>query len=201
MALVEKTDINFRKDWPKAYYQTLDLFLRKDYLNQVMEDHKNSEDEERLRLYSFRYDLSGEIAVDRFVAAWTRMHMFVHPSYLQSNLKNAPSVILEESKKLGILDYPIDDYLKEEWRHFARTYIKTCHEGNTYKGRFLSFFKLSNEQLCLKIAEDIDYGTRAIPNIASLSENYAILREIMIEEYKKMIEDGEKFWNQYQASL
>ncbi len=187
--------------WLKEYYSSKDLFTRKELIEEAIKDNPSEELKEMYKLFEHRYNFSEKNTVDNFVAAWLTMRMYTNSSFFSANINKAEQEIYEESKRLCVLEHEINDILIKEWHNFGAFYIYTCLNSRTYGSRFLTYFRLKEEELALKIAEDIDYGTRAIPSIANLKEEYKILREIMIEEYKKEINNGEIYWQKYESTI
>lgn len=187
--------------WLKEYYASKDLFDRKEMLEKESKENHSEEIKKISEMFNKRFDFSNKNVIDNFVAAWMTMRMYANSSFFSANIKKAEEEITRESKRLCVLDNEIDEYLIKEWHNFASFYLHTCLNSRTYGARFLTYFRLKEDELALKIAEDIDYGTRAIPAIANLRDKYEKLREIMIEEYKKEIPDGEKHWKNYLATI
>lgn len=188
-------------NWHNEFYECTDLFYRKDIIEAQTKTNNTKDTKERMKVFEKRYDFSNTPAIDHFISAWLTLRMYNNPSFLSANIKKAKDEIKELSKKLCVIDNEVNDYLKDEWRNFARLYIHTCMNSRTYSARLLFFFKLKEEELAKKIAEDIDYGTRAIPSIAELSEYYLPLREIFIEEYIKMVPNGKMHWEKYKETI
>ena len=164
----------------------------------LAEAPQDEADAERKRLFDFRYDFKKEPPVDRFVQAWTGMRLYENTVFLMNNLKTAKTELRAFTNQLGITGSARDPYLFAEWDNFARFYITSCLTGKTYNSKFLTFFKMNADELAMKIAEDIDYGTRVIPNIAELDAAlFADLKEILLAVYFELVPNGRSQWKRY----
>lgn len=195
---MDNSDNNNKNNWPAAYYELQSIEDRRKMLNQrLAEPDYPKEELERRRLFHMRYKSWEGRSIDTFMDAWMTIRLYQNPSFLFRNEKKFPKEMKEQAEKLGLIHYPKDEYLRAEWKHFTRLYIKTCLTGSTYKSKILVFFPLSPEKLALKIAEDIDLGTSVVPRIADLEEAFKPLREIFLESYREMVDQGDKYWKEY----
>ncbi len=189
---------NNKDNWPAAYYELQSIEDRRQLLDRrLAEPPYQKEDLERRRLFQMRYKSWEGRSIDTFMDAWMTIRLYQNPNFLFRNEKKFPKEMQEQAEKLGLIHYPQDEYLRAEWKHFTRLYIKTCLTGSTYKSKILVFFPLSPEKLALKIAEDIDLGTCVVPRIAKLEEAFGPLREIFLESYREMVDQGDKYWKEY----
>lgn len=192
---------NSKNNWPGIYYQLQTMEDRKKSLDErLREQPQDPADLERRRLFKMRYEKREDRSVDRFIDAWMVIRLYQNPNFFFRNEKKFPGEMKEQAEKLGLIDYPQDAYLTDEWRHFTRLYLRTCLNGSTYKSRLLVFFPLKPDKLALKIAEDIHMGTWVVPRIAGLEEAFKPLRELFIEAYMEMVEEGDRYWKEYLQS-
>ena len=189
-------------DWPAAYYKEEDAYDRKDMLSFAEENH--IEDEElaiRRLIWEKRYEekKDGNFPIDRCVRGLV----------IGKTLKNSSSnffgfgakrnqKLLQDVMKDLLLDQYQDadeatkDVLRQEWKQLAALYFKLCVEDKNFSTGILSMFKLSDEELLNKVADEVALICYEIPMIMNAEKEFEPLKEIFTESYVDTFRNGEK---------
>lgn len=189
------------ENWPDPYYEEEDPARRKAMLEAWLKDHPDSEqDKERLQLHCLRFLPGKKEMTDRFIRAWLMIRIAENDRISFLNRKGKEKELRENLKELCILDYPLTDTLKREWRDFARKYLIICCQSRSYRTAGFGLVSVSDEKAALKLAREIDLITRIIPEKFSLQNECVPFRETVIRMYCDLLENGEEYWNRYNGS-
>ncbi|SFG34442.1 DUF6553 family protein [Oribacterium sp. WCC10] len=191
-----KDTMYYEENWPLHYYEIEDIDFREEILKKKLAE--DCDNQRRLDILLKRYPKlsSGQKRKDNFIAAW--MNLFITGrlgiNFLNKNrIKKEVTSYLQD---LCILDFPIDDLLKEEWRQFAIFWITTCINDKTYDSTIFGLIRLNDKALAMKIASDIIEITCSIPSRFNYEADCKPLYDVMKSAYIDMIEDGEKYWTE-----
>lgn len=202
MLLKREINTDYLDEWPKHYHEIKDIKEREAVLRHVLEEDPSSKDDQtRLLIFSRRFETSNDKKFDLFMRGWINIKTLTTEQVHFFNRKKMEKELREYLKDLAVIDFERNELLKEEWRSFASDLILSCSDSHSYKQIAMGIGHVSDKNVAMRIASDIDNITRILPSKFSLEEECRDLNEIMIETYKEMIENGEEYWDQYCASL
>ena len=185
-------------NWPDSYYEEESLAKRRQYLNHILSEHPESvSDQNRDALLNRRY--GGKDETDLFIRAWMMIRIHEGDRITFLNRKHIEKELRHNLTQLCVLDFEMSDELIREWRDFARKYLIICCESSSYRTTAFGLIRMSNEKTALRIAAEIDQVTRVIPSKFNLEEECSAFRKTVIDVYCRLLENGEKYWNQYNA--
>ena len=161
------------ENWPEHYYEIENAKERKEILAQAISrglDLPN--DNYRMKLLEKRYGKDGKS--DAFMKAWMMIKAsgaagisFFNKRHLQKELK-------QYMKDLCLLEY--------------------APENETYCSTLFGIVPIKDASVARKIAEEIDFVTRTYPQKLELADEFAPFREVMVNTYCNMIENGSSYW-------
>ena len=84
--------------------------------------------------------------------------------------------------------------LLTEWENFAKVLLASCTGSKTYCSTLFGIVPIKDASVARKIAEEIDFVTRTYPQKLELADEFAPFREVMVNTYCNMIENGSSYW-------
>ena len=121
--------------------------------------------------------------------------------YSISNKKRIEKEFRQCLEDLCILNYERSPILHEEWKSFAQEFILSCIDSHSYKQVAVGIGHVSDKNVAMRIAGDIDHITKKLPAYFLLEDECKELHDIMVETYQQMLENGEQYWNDYCSNL
>ena len=190
--------IDYLENWPEHYYEIENANERKEILSQAISQGLDlPNDNYRMKLLEKRYGKDKKS--DAFMKAWMMIKAsgaagisFFNKRHLQKELK-------QYMKDLCLLDYTPENeteraILLNEWKNFAKVLLASCTGCKTYCSTFFGIVPIKDASVARKIAEEIDFVTRTYPEKLELADEFAPFREIMVNTYCNMIENGRSYW-------
>ena len=198
----QQSEPKYLENWPKHYFEIKDIDQREICLKEILKTTPESEeDKERLDLFIRRYgERANHKPVDKFMRGWM---MILVSNKSQLSLVNHRKEELElkhNLRELCVLECQRGPLLAAEWEDFARAWLHTCLSSSAYSSTLFGMMKTSDHSIAMRIAREIDEGTRIIPARFHLEEECAPLHDIMVRCYIDMLEDGQQHWADYLAS-
>ncbi len=178
-------------NWPRFYYQTNDMALRKTCLEEYLREHPDSRDDlRRMEVYKRRYT-EGFRKRDNYFMAFTLLKAESESSRL-FNQKQRESNIRTCLIDLDILsDKEPDEIQIAEWRHFAREWMKNAWEGTAYSSNLMGLMKVSERDKAMRIANDIRTITYVLPREVLLEKQASVLRSLLEDAFREYAEDAD----------
>ena len=190
--------IDYLENWPEHYYEIENANERKEILSQAISQELDlPNDNYRMKLLEKRYGKDKKS--DAFMKAWMMIKAsgaagisFFNKRHLQKELK-------QYMKDLCLLDYTPENeteraILPNEWENFAKVLLASCTGCKTYCSTFFGIVPIKDASVARKIAEEIDFVTRTYPEKLEFADEFAPFREIMVNTYCNMIENGRSYW-------
>ncbi len=202
MLLKKEINTDYLQNWPEHYYDIKDINEREDILNKMIAENHDPNDELRLDILQKRFGVERkEKRADLFMRGWINAKTLTteHVNFL--NKKRIEKELKECLNDLCILNHERNPILHEEWECFAKEFILSCIDSHSYKQIAVGIGHVSDKNVAMRIAGDIDSITKKLPTTFSLEEPCRELNEIMISTYKQMLENGEQYWNDYCSNL
>ena len=117
---------------------------------------------------------------------------FFNKRHLQKELK-------QYMKDLCLLEYAPENETEQtillaEWENFAKVLLASCTGSKTYCSTLFGIVPIKDASVARKIAEEIDFVTRTYPQKLELADEFAPFREVMVNTYCNMIENGSSYW-------
>ena len=194
--LRNENQIDYRENWPEHYYEIDDPVLRKQLLEEYLQEHPDHEESRKLLdLWNRRFSLRKNKAADRFMEAWLMLKIASQTRIGFFNRKGKEKELLKYADMLCLDD--ISSEMKREWRDFARTLLISCADTRAYRTAIFGLIDLGDRITAMRIAEEFDTVSRIYPAELGYEEQFAPLREILIQTYKDILRDGESLWNEY----
>lgn len=202
--LLKKNDLpgpDFLENWPAHYYEIKDILQRKEFLEKAISLHLDPDhDCFRMQLLKKRFFARNKKGTaDSFILAWIM---------IKASAASADSLFVKKQKQelennlksLCLYDYPSGDeayqqVLREEWSDFARRYLASCAESKNYCSTLFNMVPLKEEALARKLTSEIDLITRIYPSSFGFEDLLLPLRQIMVDTFCQMIQNGESYWN------
>ena len=78
--------------------------------------------------------------------------------------------------------------------NFAKVLLASCTGSKTYCSTLFGIVPIKDASVARKIAEEIDFVTRTYPQKLELADEFAPFREVMVNTYCNMIENGSSYW-------
>ncbi len=196
--MLQKTEekIDYLDQWPLHYYEVENINEREKYLKQILSQSPESkEDHERLNVLHIRYghEKNGK-RPDLFLRAWMNLKTASTEKTSFLNHRHKEKEIREYFTELCILNHERNSILHEEWKDFARTWITLCANSTSYRSAVFGMLKVSDQNTAMRIANDIDAITNLLPAEFGLQKECAEFRQILIDTYKSLLENGETYW-------
>ncbi|NCB33587.1 MAG: hypothetical protein EOM64_06855 [Erysipelotrichia bacterium] len=202
MLMRKQADPIYLEDWPEHYYEIRDIDQRELCLKEILKTHPESkEDQLRLDLFMRRFgERANHKPIDSFMRGWMMILVADKSQLTMVNHRRQELDLKHNLSELCVLNCERSPLLEAEWNDFARAWLRTCLTSTSYSSTLFGMMKTSEHSTAMRIAREIDEGTRIIPSRFRLEEECAALHEIMIRCYIEMVEDGQQYWNDYLAS-
>ena len=185
-----------KEDWPLHYYEIDDAMLRKKLLEEMPQ---TDETKELSRIWNIRFKegKNGE-AADRFMEAWLMLKIGSQSSISFLNRRSRQKEMEKYAEVLQLQD-PSDSMMRE-WRDFARTLLILCADTKAYRTAIFGLIDLGDKVTALRIAEEIDTVTGSYPEELGYKEQFEKFREVLIQAYKDILNNGEELWEEHENS-
>ena len=165
-------------EWPRFYYQTNDMALRKTCLEEYLKEHPDSNDDlRRMEVYKRRYT-EGFRKRDNYFMAFTLLKAESESSRL-FNQKQREANIRTCLIDLDILsDKEPDEIQIAEWKHFAKEWMKNAWEGTAYSNNLMGLMKVSERDKAMRIE-------------VLLEKQASVLRSLLEDAFREYAEDAD----------
>lgn len=203
MLLKKEINLNYLENWPEHYYEIKDINERENILKSYIEKNPDSlDDQNRLQLLQKRFIcLKDHKRADLFMRGWINSKTLTTENIHFFNKKRIEKEFRQCLEDLCILNYERSPILHEEWRSFSQEFILSCIDSHSYKQVAVGIGHVSDKNVAMRIAGDIDHITKKLPASFLLEEECKELHDIMVETYQQMLENGEQYWNDYCNNL
>lgn len=203
MLLKKEINLNYLENWPEHYYEIKDINERENILKSYIEKNPDSlDDQNRLQLLQKRFIcLKDHKRADLFMRGWINSKTLTTENIHFFNKKRIEKEFRECLEDLCILNYERSPILHEEWKSFSQEFILSCIDSHSYKQVAVGIGHVSDKNVAMRIAGDIDHITKKLPASFLLEEECKELHDIMVETYQQMLENGEQYWNDYCNNL
>lgn len=203
MLLKKEINLNYLENWPEHYYEIKDINERENILKSYIEKNPDSlDDQNRLQLLQKRFVfLKDHKRADLFMRGWINSKTLTTENIHFFNKKRIEKEFRQCLEDLCILNYERSPILHEEWKSFSQEFILSCIDSHSYKQVAVGIGHVSDKNVAMRIAGDIDHITKKLPASFLLEEECKELHDIMVETYQQMLEKGEQYWNDYCNNL
>lgn len=203
MLLKKEINLNYLENWPEHYYEIKDINERENILKSYIEKNPDSlDDQNRLQLLQKRFAcLKDHKRADLFMRGWINSKTLTTENIHFFNKKRIEKEFRQCLEDLCILNYERSPILHEEWKSFAQEFILSCIDSHSYKQIAVGIGHVSDKNVAMRIAGDIDHITKKLPASFLLEDECKELHDIMVETYQQMLENGEQYWNDYCSNL
>lgn len=203
MLLKKEINLNYLENWPEHYYEIKDINERENILKSYIEKNPDSvDDQNRLQLLQKRFVcLKDHKRADLFMRGWINSKTLTTENIHFFNKKRIEKEFRQCLEDLCILNYERSPILHEEWKSFAQEFILSCIDSHSYKQIAVGIGHVSDKNVAMRIAGDIDHITKKLPASFLLEDECKELHDIMVETYQHMLENGEQYWNDYCSNL
>ena len=203
MLLKKEINLNYLENWPEHYYEIKDINERENILKSYIEKNPDSvDDQNRLQLLQKRFVcLKDHKRADLFMRGWINSKTLTTENIHFFNKKRIEKEFRQGLEDLCILNYERSPILHEEWKSFAQEFILSCIDSHSYKQIAVGIGHVSDKNVAMRIAGDIDHITKKLPASFLLEDECKELHDIMVETYQQMLENGEQYWNDYCSNL
>lgn len=203
MLLKKEINLNYLENWPEHYYEIKDINERENILKSYIEKNPDSlDDQNRLQLLQKRFIcLKDHKRADLFMRGWINSKTLTTENIHFFNKKRIEKEFRQCLEDLCILNYERSPILHEEWESFSQEFILSCIDSHSYKQVAVGIGHVSDKNVAMRIAGDIDHITKKLPASFLLEEECKELHDIMVETYQQMLENGEQYWNDYCNNL
>ena len=203
MLLKKEINLNYLENWPEHYYEIKDINERENILKSYIEKNPDSvDDQNRLQLLQKRFVcLKDHKRAVLFMRGWINSKTLTTENIHFFNKKRIEKEFRQCLEDLCILNYERSPILHEEWKSFAQEFILSCIDSHSYKQVAVGIGHVSDKNVAMRIAGDIDHITKKLPASFLLEDECKELHDIMVETYQQMLENGEKYWNDYCSNL
>lgn len=203
MLLKKEINLNYLENWPEHYYEIKDINERENILKSYIEKNPDSlDDQNRLQLLQKRFIcLKDHKRADLFMRGWINSKTLTTENIHFFNKKRIEKEFRQCLEDLCILNYERSPILHEEWKSFSQEFILSCIDSHSYKQVAVGIGHVSDKNVAVRIAGDIDHITKKLPASFLLEEECKELHDIMVETYQQMLENGEQYWNDYCNNL
>lgn len=203
MLLKKEINLNYLENWPEHYYEIKDINERENILKSYIEKNPDSvDDQNRLQLLQKRFVcLKDHKRADLFMCGWINSKTLTTENIHFFNKKRIEKEFRQCLEDLCILNYERSPILHEEWKSFAQEFILSCIDSHSYKQIAVGIGHVSDKNVAMRIAGDIDHITKKLPASFLLEDECKELHDIMVETYQQMLENGEQYWNDYCSNL
>lgn len=203
MLLKKEINLNYLENWPEHYYEIKDINERENILKSYIEKNPDSlDDQNRLQLLQKRFVcLKDHKRADLFMRGWINSKTLTTENIHFFNKKRIEKEFRQCLEDLCILNYKRSPILHEEWKSFAQEFILSCIDSHSYKQIAVGIGHVSDKNVAMRIAGDIDHITKKLPASFLLEDECKELHDIMVETYQQILENGEQYWNDYCSNL
>lgn len=203
MLLKKEINLNYLENWPEHYYEIKDINERENILKSYIEKNPDSvDDQNRLQLLQKRFVcLKDHKRADLFMRGWINSKTLTTENIHFFNKKRIEKEFRQCLEDLCILNYERSPILHEEWKSFSQEFILSCIDSHSYKQVAVGIGHVSDKNVAMRIAGDIDHITKKLPASFLLEDECKELHDIMVETYQQMLENGEQYWNDYCSNL
>lgn len=203
MLLKKEINLNYLENWPEHYYEIKDINERENILKSYIEKNPDSlDDQNRLQLLQKRFVcLKDHKRADLFMRGWINSKTLTTETIHFFNKKRIEKEFRQCLEDLCIVNYERSHILHEEWKSFAQEFILSCIDSHSYKQVAVGIGHVSDKNVAMRIAGDIDHITKKLPAYFLLEDECKELHDIMVETYQQMLENGEQYWNDYCSNL
>ena len=203
MLLKKEINLNYLENWPEHYYEIKDINERENILKSYIEKNPDSvDDQNRLQLLQKRFVcLKDHKRADLFMRGWINSKTLTTENIHFFNKKRIEKEFRQCLEDLCILNYERSPILHEKWKSFAQEFILSCIDSHSYKQVAVGIGHVSDKNVAMRIAGDIDHITKKLPASFLLEDECKELHDIMVETYQQMLENGEQYWNDYCSNL
>jgi hypothetical protein len=80
----------------------------------------------------------------------------------------------------------------------SRTLLISCADTRAYRTALFGMIDLGDRITAMRIAEEIDTVTGIYPDSLDCRELFLPLREVMIQAYRDILNDGDALWKEYE---
>ncbi|MBO4375029.1 MAG: hypothetical protein J5829_07965 [Lachnospiraceae bacterium] len=143
----------------------------------------------------------GKKKADLFIRSFMMINVSFRNNLHGINLNDEKKELEKNLRQMGVLDQKRDELLKEEWKDFAKVYLKSCLTSHQYRSALSGMITLSDEKVAHMIIEDIDTVLRRAPERFGYGEDSRELYEIFREQYFDMVEDGNTIWDAHMETI
>ncbi len=171
--------------WPENYYRETDSVKRQEMLKDRMAETTSAEekveDQLRRKLWEARYlDRKGkQDGTDNYLKLWTMLPMaagqkgsFFGRKTVRTFVEQVRETFQTELQKENP-EY--ENLWYDEYMNFFDFYITICKTDKSYTNVLFHLAKISEDQLIVKIAEDLREKTVDLPESLGLSREFALL--------------------------
>ncbi len=197
MTLKKEIPTDYFEDWPKHYYEIKDIHQREEALKTILKKNSETDDQIRLDLFHKRYKKENSHYSDLFMLGWINCKTLTTEKIYFFNRKRIQKELQNNLTDLCILNYERNPILHEEWQAFSREWILSCIGSHSYKQIAVGIGHVSDKNVAMRIANDIECITKKLPAQFNLEESCKELHDIMVKTYIEMLENGEEYWNDY----
>lgn len=170
--------------WPENYYRETDSVKRQEMLKDRMAETTSAEekvkDQLRRKLWEARYlDRKGkQDGTDNYLKLWTMLPMaagqkgsFFGRKTVRTFVEQVRETFQRELQKENP-EY--ENLWYDEYMNFFDFYITICKTDKSYTNVLFHLAKISEDQLIVKIAEDLREKTVDLPESLGLSREFAL---------------------------
>lgn len=168
------------ENWQEGYYNSITVQEKQPFLEKGLALEDSEENQLRKRLFDLRYrDKGGKITgADKFLEYWMELR------YLEEEIGNIFGKRRAGKKARKILeglllteDLPetMKPVLLQEYINLVAIYIELCRKDRNYKSLLLGFGSMKEENLLVKIAQDVYKTAVEVPVWLGMGEEFALL--------------------------
>ena len=186
--------IDYLENWPSHYYDIPTASLRKELLQEAINQNLDPEhDPYRMELLNRRFFSKGKKETgDAFMLAWIMIKSAASAGGTLK-VKKLQRELEGYLETLCLRNYTPkspaqQQVLEEEWEDLAKRYILSCTKSKNYCSTFFSIVPLKDDAVAKKLADEINLVTQVYPARFGLEEAFFPLRIIFISAYNLLVE-------------
>lgn len=184
---------DLKENWPEHYYEIEDTLLRKQYLEEYLQEHPDHLESRRLLdIWNRRFTVKNNKAADRFMEAWMMLKIDAQTEPGFFNRRRKEKDLRQYADTLCLEDASPE--MKKEWRDFAETLLMSF-DRRTYRTAIFGMLDLGDKATAIRAANEIDLVTGIYPSQLGCSKVFEEFRKVIVQTYTDIIQDGEEFWN------
>lgn len=191
---------DYLQDWPNHYYEIDDIAERKEILQKAIELNLDpAHDKYRLKLFERRYCTGDKKKmIDAFMYAWVMIKASSASSISFFNKKQKHREMVSYMESLCLLNFEPEcpeekQVLTEEWNAFAKQFISSCADSRSYRSILFGIATIKDPAVAGKLAAEIKLVTETYPAYLGYAETFLPFRQILMDNFRQMIEDGESY--------